>query len=64
MRTRIQLQPKVSTKLKLSTKLVYASAGLAIISVMGFLAFLYMNFGNPVTGQLQVHGMAQQHPQR
>jgi hypothetical protein len=47
MKTKIKLSPKVAPKINLKLTLIYAGVGLAIGTILGIVAFLYLNIGNP-----------------
>lgn len=45
----MQLKPKVAPSVKLSTKLLYATGGLIIVTIIGVILFIQLNLGNSTT---------------
>ena len=47
MRARMKLSPRITPSVKLKTIFVYTAASIALIGVIVWLLFLYLNIGNP-----------------
>lgn len=47
MKKKMQLTPKVAPKIKLSTKILYATGGILLVTVVGIFLFIQLNLGNP-----------------
>ncbi|CAN5429739.1 hypothetical protein BH23BAC1_BH23BAC1_18190 [soil metagenome] len=47
MKTKLKLSPRVAPKVNVITTLIYAGVGIALGSILGIIAFIYLNIGSP-----------------